>query len=256
MNGAAADRWSAVAADWAELWGGFADPARRALIEAAAIGSGTRVLDVGCGSGEFLRVMASRGAEVVGIDPAPVMLTLARRTVPDADIRQGDFSALPWPDGSFDVVTAVNALQFADDMVLALREAARVLRPGGRIGIANWADDEWNDLDTIEAAVSRAIGEQPTPGGEYRRPGGLEALFRQAGLTIDAGGLVAVPWRAPDDETLVRGVLLGEEAAHLPVARDAVLEAARPFATDDGYLLRNAFRYVVGRPAAPDEAPA
>jgi SAM-dependent methyltransferase len=250
VNGAGGDRWSAVASEWAALWGGFADPARVALIGAASIGPGQRVLDVGCGSGEFLELLAGTGAEVAGIDPAPGMLEGARRSVPSADIRPGDFTELPWPSASFDVVTAINALQFADDMAVALRQAARVLRPGGRIGIANWADDEWNDIDTIEAAVARAVGEEPSPGGAYRKPGGLEALFREADLEVDAAGIVAVPWSAPDDETLVRGMLLGEDTADNPAARSALLEAARPFATGDGgYLLHNAFRYVVGHPA-------
>lgn len=257
MNGAGADRWSTVAAEWADLWGGFADPARLALIEAASIGPGRRVLDVGCGSGEFLGILARTGAEVAGIDPAPGMLDLARRSVPSADIRQGDFTGLPWSDASFDVVTAINALQFADEMALALREAARVLRRGGRIGIANWAEAERNDIDTIEAAISLAVGEEPSPGGAYRKPGGLEALFREADLEVDAAGIVAAPWSAPDDETLVRGVLLGEETAEDPTARAALLEAARPFATGDGgYLLHNAFRYVVGHPARHPGTPA
>jgi SAM-dependent methyltransferase len=249
VSGAGADHWSAVASDWAALWGAFADPARLTLIEAASIGPGRRVLDVGCGSGEFLELLARTGAEVAGIDPAPAMLELARRRVPDADIRHGDFGELPWPAASFDVVTAINSLQFADDKAIALREVARVVRPGGRIGIANWADDEWNDIDTVEAAVSRAVGEEPSPTGDYRKPGGLEALFREADLEIDAAGIIAVPWSAPDDETLIRGVLLGEEAADDPAARTALLEAARPFVTGDGgYLLHNAFRFVVGHP--------
>jgi SAM-dependent methyltransferase len=250
VSSANADRWSAVASDWATLWGDFADPARLVLIDAASIGPGRRVLDVGCGSGEFLELLARTGAEVAGIDPAPAMLDLARRSVPEADLRHGDFSELPWPAASFDVVTAINSLQFADDKASALREVARVLRPGGRIGIANWADDEWNDIDTLEAAVSRAVGEEPSPPGDHRKPGGLEALFREAGLEIDAAGIIAVPWSAPDDETLIRGVLLGEKAADDPTARAALLEAARPFVTGDGgYLLHNAFRYVVGHPA-------
>jgi SAM-dependent methyltransferase len=214
VNGADADRWSAVASEWAELWGDFADPPRITLIEVASIGPGQHVLDVGCGSGEFLDLLASTGADVAGIDPAPAMLDLARRSVPGADIR-----------------------------------------PGGRIGIANWAEPERNDIDTIEAAISAAVGEVPSPGGAYRKPGGLEVLFREADLEVDAAGIVAAPWSAPDEERLMRGVLLGEETADDPAARTALLEAARPFATGDGgYLLHNAFRYVVGHPRHPGAA--
>lgn len=249
MGNAAAARWSAVAAEWAELWGGFATPARSALIEAAAVVPGTRVLDVGCGSGEFLQLLAEVGADVAGADPAPHMLELARGAHPDIDIRQGGFDALPWPDASFDVVTAVNSLQFADDRAGALREAARVLRPGGRIGIANWAEDERNDLDAIEAAVARALGREPSPSPDYRRPGGLERILRSAGFAVEAAGIVDVPWRAVDDEMLVRGVLLGDGDEPRAALRETVVAAARPYADGDGYLLRNAFRFVVGSDA-------
>ena len=124
--------WSEQAPLWAELWGGFADPVRERIATATPIGRGARVLDVGCGSGELLMLAAARGAEVSGIDAAEGMLAIARRRLPDADLRLGAMEELPWEDGRFDVVTAVNALQFAPDFVAALREAARVARPGGR----------------------------------------------------------------------------------------------------------------------------
>lgn len=248
MDGADPDRWSGIAANWAELWGGFSDPARLALIEHAGVGAGTRVVDVGCGSGEFLALLADHGAEVSGVDPAPGMVAVARRSLPNAEIREADFSALPWPDGTFDVVTAVNSLQFAGDMVAALREATRVLRPGGRVGIANWAEADLNDLDTIENAVALAAGDVPRRGGDYRRAGGLPSLFARAGLEVTAAGLVDTPWRARDEDTLVRGVLLGDDSATVAAVRDVVVAAAQPFRTaDGGYLLHNAFRFVVGR---------
>src|SRR3954466_5886237 len=103
MDGADEDGWSSVATEWAELWGGFADPARHALVGAARIGVGSRVLDVGCGSGEFLRLLTDLGATVAGIDPASAMVDLARALVPDADLRLGHAERLPWPEASFDV---------------------------------------------------------------------------------------------------------------------------------------------------------
>ena len=109
--------WSARAAGWAEQWGAFAAPAREALAEAAGIGPGTRVLDIGCGSGELCALAAGRGAEVAGIDAAEGMIEIARRRVPGADLRVGPMEQLPWEDGAFDVATAVNALQFAADYV-------------------------------------------------------------------------------------------------------------------------------------------
>ena len=248
MDGAASDEhggWSDIAPEWAELWGSFAEPAQRALIEAASIGPGTRVLDVGCGSGEFLALAASLGADVAGIDPAPGMVALARQHA--TDVREGEIENLPWPDNSFDVVTAVNALQFADDTLDALAEVTRVLAPGGRVAIANWAEGSRNDLNTIEQAVALAAGDELRPDGDLRQPGGLESLLAEAGFTLVASGIVELPWHAADDATLIRGVLLGEDAAGLAAYGPKVLEVARPYRdSGDGYVLVNAFRWAVG----------
>ena len=104
------DAWSALAEEWAALWAGSVEPARQALAGAAGIGPGTEVLDVGCGTGELLALLAARGARVAGADAAPGMVARARRTAPAADVRVADVAALPWPDAAFDVVSAVNVL--------------------------------------------------------------------------------------------------------------------------------------------------
>jgi SAM-dependent methyltransferase len=248
VDGGDPDRWSDVATGWAELWAGFAAPAWRAVADAAGVGRGSRVLDVGCGSGDFLAWAAGRGASVAGIDPAPGMVALARERLAGADLRLGTAERLPWADRAFDVVTSFNALQFAADTVDALAELGRVTVPGGCVGVANWAEGERNDLDVVETAVAAAAGEEPLPDGDLRLPGGLAAVFRDAGLDVVADGLVEVPWEVPGDDALVRGVLLGEDAEGVAAAAPVVLAAARPFRTaSGGYRLVNAFRFAVGR---------
>ncbi len=93
-------------------------------------GQGTRVLELGCGSGHWLRELASAGWEVAGIEPSQGMLALASTRV-RGDLRCGRAEELPWPDLSFDVVVAVNALHHFSEPPAALREAFRVLRAGG-----------------------------------------------------------------------------------------------------------------------------
>jgi ubiquinone/menaquinone biosynthesis C-methylase UbiE len=93
-------------------------------------GKGTRVLELGCGSGHWLRAMAAAGFEVAGIDPSQGMLDLASNRV-RGDLRRGRAEELPWPDGSFDAVFAVNALHHFVAPAAAAREAFRVLRGGG-----------------------------------------------------------------------------------------------------------------------------
>jgi SAM-dependent methyltransferase len=178
------------------------------------------------------------------------MLARARARLPDSDIRLGDAENLPWPDGTFDLVIAVNALQFAEDTDDALAELIRVADPGGAVAVVNWAEGDLNDVDAIEAAVADAAGDEPRPDGDLRVPGGLERLLGERGLELVSSGLLEVPWCAPDDDTLVRGILLGEDPATMADIAPTVIAAAEPFRTPDGgYRLVNHFRYALGRSA-------
>src|SRR6185436_5783510 len=86
-------------------------PTYEAALNAAGLGE--RVLDVGCGSGVFLRLCADRGAHVAGLDGSPELLALARRRVPEADLRLGDLQSLPFADDAFDLVTGFTSFFYA-----------------------------------------------------------------------------------------------------------------------------------------------
>lgn len=248
VDGADEQGWSAVAGTWAELWGGFSDPVRRAIVEVTGITAGSRVLDIGCGSGEFAVMLRDLGVEVAGLDPAPAMVAAALRAANGADIRLGSFESLPWGGATFDVVTAVNALQFAGDTLAALAEAARVTAPGGYIAVANWAEGRRNDLDVIERAVAAADGDDVAPDGDLRMPGGLETVLRDAGLEVVTAQLIDVPWEVANVEELVRGVLMGEDPGRMAELAPTVEAAAIPFRTDGGgYRVVNVFRMAVAR---------
>jgi SAM-dependent methyltransferase len=94
---------------------------------------GGRTLDLGCGDGRVTRDLVERGYRVIGIDASPTLVRLAS----DADARswylRADAAALPFSDESFDLVVAYNSLMDVDDMYASVREAARVLRPGGSL---------------------------------------------------------------------------------------------------------------------------
>ena len=242
------DGWSPVAAEWAARWGAFADPARAVLLEVTATGPGTRLLDVGCGSGELLRAADDLGAAVAGCDPSPAMLALATAAAPRADLRLAGAEELPWPSGAFDVVTAVNALHLADDESAALAELRRVLAPGGAIALAGWAEASANELDVVERAVAAADGEPLPPDPATRAPGGFEAALRAAGCTGITSGVVEAPWTAEDADALVAGVLLGDDLGVLAELGPVVVDAAQRFRTPDGrYVLHNRLRWAVGR---------
>lgn len=112
------------------------------LLDAAAVGSGDRVLDVACGTGVLARAAVDRTgspSNVAGIDVNEGMLSVAREAEPRVAWRHGAAEAIPFPDGSFDAAVSQFGLMFFDDRVRAIREMWRVLRPGGRMAMAVWA---------------------------------------------------------------------------------------------------------------------
>src|SRR3954449_4676979 len=115
----------------------FAEWAPR-LVQIAGVSPGQEVLDAACGTGIVARTVAQRLAgsgQGVGLGLNEAMLAVARRVRPDVDWRQGDLVGLPFPDGSFDVVLCQMALMFVVDRSQALREMARVVRPGGTVAV-------------------------------------------------------------------------------------------------------------------------
>ena len=119
------------------LFGEWSGP----LIEAAGIGPGDAVLDVACGTGVVARAVAevvgSRGS-VVGADPAPGMLAVAREQAPDIDWRLCGAESLLAEDGRFDAVLCQFGMMFFADRMAAMAEMARVLRPGGGLALSVW----------------------------------------------------------------------------------------------------------------------
>jgi SAM-dependent methyltransferase len=106
------------------------------VVEYAAVTGRERVLDIGTGAGHTALALAPRVASVVLTDPVEAMLTAARRVLAEAGIRNAQFveaiaEQLPFPDASFDIVTTRLAAHHFDDVPQAMREIARVLRPGG-----------------------------------------------------------------------------------------------------------------------------
>src|SRR4051794_14945543 len=182
MAGDSSDGWGERAEAWSRHWGRLADPAREAVARAADIGPGIKVLDAGCGSGEFLALAVERGAIASGIDASPGMLAIARRRAPAADLREGDITALPYADGAFDVVTAFNAVQFTGDVPATIAELARV---AATVAVCNWA--EGSELLALFAALS---DEGPAP----RAP--LEEQVRAAGLTPTLVNEVDTPYES------------------------------------------------------------
>lgn len=161
------------------------------LVDAAAVSSGDRVLDIACGTGVVTRIAArrvGRSGKVIGLDLNPAMLAVAR-SLPagsDIDIEWVQRSALDLalPDASFDVVLCQQGLQFFPDKALALREMRRVLDEGGRLALS-----VWNSAGVYNGAVGNALSEfmSPEVAARFcasRKAPGKDEIRR---LMIDAG---------------------------------------------------------------------
>ena len=112
------------------------------LIERLAPAPGVRWLDVACGTGAVAERAAESGANVTGVDLAPVLIETARERAAEQgleiDYRVGDCEQLDLPDASFDAVSSSCGVMFAPDHEATARELARVTRPGGLVALANW----------------------------------------------------------------------------------------------------------------------
>jgi SAM-dependent methyltransferase len=187
-------RWAGRAAAYRDSFATLCAYPAGPRLDAADVGAGVRVLDVGTGTGTVAALACARAAEVTAVDAEPTMLEIARGRAPDADTRQAVLPHLPFPDGHFDAVVANFVLNHVGDPRAAVREMHRVVRPGGRLAVTIWplplppAQQLWNTI--FEAAGVHRPTDRPrvAPERDFARTrAGLAALLAEAGLT-DAHG--------------------------------------------------------------------
>jgi len=134
------------------------------LCEAVDLRSTDRVLDVAAGNGNASLAAARRRADVVSTDYVPELLAQGLRRAEAEGLamatRVADAENLPFPDGAFDVVLSTFGVMFAPDQARAASELLRVVRPGGRIGLANWTPDGF--VGQLFKVVGRFV---PPPAG-------------------------------------------------------------------------------------------
>ena len=256
---------SSSAERWGPLWGARPSdwavneeqhvPGYEAALEHVPIEPGHQVLDIGCGVGVFLGLVAGRGAEPYGIDASETLIAVARERLPEADLRVGDMESLPYEDATFDLVTGFTSFFFANDMVATLREAGRVAKPGASVVIQVWGAHERCSLEAMKEIARPFMPPRPPdapPDPDLSRPGALEAVATKAGLTPVSAFVTSWAYTYPDAETLGRALLAPAGFALLvgPDREDAVkaaiVDGLASYRTPDGvYRLPNEYRYVI-----------
>jgi demethylmenaquinone methyltransferase / 2-methoxy-6-polyprenyl-1,4-benzoquinol methylase len=184
---------------------------RERAVDLAAVGPGSRALDVATGTGDLAVELARRGAEVVGCDFSEAMLDRAREKAPAVHFEWADALALPYDDDSFDAATVGFGARNFSDLGRGLAEMARVVRPGGRVVVLEITTPQRPPLSTFFALwfdrvvprLGRLAGDPDAytylPASVRRFPGpdGLAAAMTEAGMErvrwiLTAGGIIAL----------------------------------------------------------------
>jgi ubiquinone/menaquinone biosynthesis C-methylase UbiE len=147
-------------------------------------------VDLGTGTGAVLRRFAGHAQQAIGIDSSRDMLAIARVNleaagIRNAQVRHGDIYALPFPDRFSDFVTIHQVLHFLEDPPRALAEAARILEPGGRLLIVDFAPHDVDELRTAHAHRRLGIAAES-----------MAQWLSRAGLNLDHHDVLPPPWRS------------------------------------------------------------
>lgn len=210
-----------------------------ALLDAAGVGKGSRVLDVATGAGYVAGAAAQRGADATGIDFSAAQVRLARETYPKVRFEQADAEALPFKPATFDALVNGFGMCHLPNPDLALREAFRVLRSGGHVAFAVWdVPERAVGFGAVYAAV-RAHGSMDVglPVGPnfffFSDPEQSTKALRDAGFASPSCRQVSQVWRLSDPDQLFEVVTEGSVRAaatirsQSPSARDAIRAALR-----------------------------
>ena len=249
-----------------DQWAGHADllegmPARydAALLDAAGIGPGARVLDVGCGTGSLTRAAARRAVNgtALGVDLSTAMIAVARDRaaragLPNAAFVRADAQVHPFPPAGVDVVLSRTGASFFGDAPAAFANLARATAPGGRLALLTWqaaAHNEWF-TEIAGALAGRALTPPPGVPGPFAlaEPEAVDGLLRGAGWTdVEIVGVREPALFGPDPLAardvlagLLSWLLDGRDPAERDRARAALLATMQAHDGPDGVAFGSA----------------
>ncbi|MEV4613417.1 class I SAM-dependent methyltransferase [Kitasatospora sp. NPDC049258] len=181
--------WARRSATYHDGFGAMTAGLHEALLDAAAVGAGIRLLEVGCGTGRLAARALARGARVVATDADRRMAGAAAAALPGALVRTARLPGLPFAGAEFDAAIGAFVINHVPDPPAAVADLGRVLRPGGRLVLSCWDTAERNRAQGVffdavaEAGAARPPGVPAgSPFARYAGPEALAGLLRAAGL--------------------------------------------------------------------------
>ena len=208
--------WDVRAACYDRFFVGLTGRVVEPLLDAAGITAGQAVADVGSGPGHVAAACAARGADVTGSDVASEMVALARRRHPGIRFEQADAQRLPFAAGTMDAVVGNFVILHIGHPETAAGEAARVLRPGGRLALSAWDTPDRCRLVGVLVDAVREVGAVAAPdipdGPPFFRfadEGEFTRLLTGAGFTGVQVRTVAFEHPMADSAELWRGLMEG-----------------------------------------------
>jgi ubiquinone/menaquinone biosynthesis C-methylase UbiE len=259
-----ADTYDNVGVEWFR-------PIATGLVDELAPQPGERALDVGCGAGAALRPLAHAvgpAGHVLGVDLAPAMVARAAadlRELSQVEVRVADARAPDLPPSSFDIVASSLVLFFLSDPGIVVREWARLLVAGGRLGVATFGeqDERWRQVDAVFTPyLSAAMLDARTSGtrGPFASDAGVEELLREAGLIDVRTATREVVANFRDADQLIdfswshgqRAMWEAVPESERPGVRRQIVDLVRRWADASGrFAFNQQVRYTLARSAPP-----
>ena len=258
--------WTARADSYDKLFTPISNQAIAPVLAKLGDVRGKRVLDICCGSGHLTAALASNGAEAEGLDFAPTMVAKACVNYPAIRFRQGDAESLPYESNVFDHVVCCYGVMHLERPDLAIAEAHRVLRYGGKYVFTQWAKD-----DDLLRIVSSAIAEHgdrsidlpaAPPPMRFSEPDECRRVLLASGFEGVAVDRLDIEWNAARPEALleliygsaVRAAMLieAQEPAQRAKIHDVIIFTSRANSPGDAIIIRRPTVMASGEKPTPN----